>query len=54
MEEVDGEGEPNPIRERMKELKHRAVNAVSKGGSSYHALSEVAKKCEASLETQQV
>lgn len=54
MEEVDRDGEPNPIRERMKGLKHSAVNAVSKGGSSYTALSEVGKKCEASLETQQV
>ena len=31
----------NPIRERVKEIKQSAMEALSKGGSSYVALSEV-------------
>ncbi|XP_061369800.1 anthocyanidin 3-O-glucosyltransferase 5-like [Gastrolobium bilobum] len=44
--EVDREGKPNPIRERVKELKRSAMKAVSVNGSSYTALSEVAKRCK--------
>ena len=46
--EMKRDAKPNPIRERMKELKHSALKAVSKGGSSYIALSDVAKQCEGS------
>ncbi|KAK7317706.1 hypothetical protein RJT34_02152 [Clitoria ternatea] len=44
--EVIGQNEKvksNPVRRRVKEIQHSAVSALSKGGSSYVALSQVAK-----------
>ncbi|KAK4262205.1 hypothetical protein QN277_027790 [Acacia crassicarpa] len=43
------EGEPNPIRERARELKESAAMAMKIGGSSFTALDDVAKQCNESL-----
>ncbi|KAL2327629.1 hypothetical protein Fmac_021056 [Flemingia macrophylla] len=39
----DESGKPNRVRERVKEMQQSALNALSEGGSSYAALSQVAK-----------
>ena len=47
---VDKEG--HGIRDRVNELKYSAEKALCKGGSSYRALSELAKSFEAHMQLQ--
>lgn len=49
---VDKEGDK--IRNRVKEIKGSAEKALSEGGSSYDALSELAKECEKSWKCQKI
>jgi coniferyl-alcohol glucosyltransferase len=48
MEDKEG----NAIRARVKELKQSAEKALSMGGSSFHALSELANQCEVRMQSQ--
>jgi coniferyl-alcohol glucosyltransferase len=48
MEDKEG----NAIRARVKELKQSAEKALSMGGSSFHALSELANQCEVRMQCQ--
>lgn len=49
IEDNDGK---NGIRGRVKELKHSAEKALSKGGSSHNAFSQLEKQCKMSMERQ--
>ncbi|KAM4118095.1 hypothetical protein ACB094_02G174800 [Castanea mollissima] len=49
IEDNDGK---NGIRGRVKELKHSAEKALSKGGSSHNALSQLEKQCKMCMEQQ--
>ena len=44
--------ERHGIKDKVNELKYSAEKALCKGGSSYEALSELAKSCEASMQPQ--
>ncbi|KAK4586977.1 hypothetical protein RGQ29_023919 [Quercus rubra] len=44
--------ERHGIKDKVNELKYSAEKALCKGGSSYEALSELAKSCEASMQLQ--
>jgi hypothetical protein len=46
--------EATNIRNRVKKLKYRAAETLRKGGSSYNALSLVAKECELSWKSMEV